>query len=197
MNHQHIAIEDLENLIADPYETLEVEYKRWMDLGNATHQRRIARHLCALANHGGGYLVFGIDDDMTVSPNPPLSLEAYSHDVINAIGRRHLSPQPHCDVRIVTRNGAEHPVVVVPSHGETPLTIRGAGNDDSGKGARDGIVYVRAPGPCSISIHEFPELWRPLIVRCHAAMVAALDVDGDGIISEAEQTRPSEPAGEG
>ena len=182
MNHEHIGSENLERLITDPYETLAVEYKRWMDLRDNTHRRRIARHICALANHGGGYLVFGIDDDMTPSPNRPDDLAPYSHDEINAIGRRHLVPQPHCDVRLIL----DHPVVVVPSHGDVPVTIRASGNDDSGKGIRDGIVYIRAPGPCSISIHEFPELWRPLIARCHAAMVAVLDTDGDGRLSASE-----------
>jgi len=187
MNQRPNGSGDLEPLVADPNETLDVEYKRWMDLRKPMHERRIARHICALANHGGGYLVFGIDDDMTPSPAPPDSLEGYSHDIVNAIGRRHLIPQPHCDVRIVQLNGTAYPIVIVPPHGETPVSIRGAGSDDSAKGVRDGIVYIRAPGPCSISIHEFPELWRPLIVRCHAAMVATLDADGDGALSAAER----------
>lgn len=186
MNIERIESESLERLIDDPYETLDVEYKRWMDLRDAGNRRRIARHICALANHGGGYLVFGIDDDMTPSPEPPADLAAYSHDAINAIGRRHLVPQPHCDVRIVL----DHPVIVVPSHGETPVSIRASGNDDSGKGVRDGIVYIRAPGPCSISIHEFPELWRPLIVRCHAAMVAALEA-GESVTTDSLENPPA------
>ena len=61
----------LQELVDAPRERLDVEYKAWLDLTDGPTRAKLARHLCALANFGGGFLVFGIDDDMTPSgPRP-------------------------------------------------------------------------------------------------------------------------------
>ena len=61
-------------LVEIPQERLDAEYKSWMDLNGNEARAKVAKHLCALANGGGGFLVFGFDDDM--SP----SLAAYRPD---------------------------------------------------------------------------------------------------------------------
>ena len=55
---------DLNDLIEIPRETLEIELKKWLDLSEPVVRANIARHLAALANYGGGYLVFGFEDDL-------------------------------------------------------------------------------------------------------------------------------------
>ena len=50
----------LADLLRDPRETLDVELKVWLDIAaNAEHKATLAKALIALANHGGGYVVFG------------------------------------------------------------------------------------------------------------------------------------------
>jgi hypothetical protein len=44
-------------LLAEPRETLDVEIKSWLDLNNHDHRALVARHVIALANHGGGTLI--------------------------------------------------------------------------------------------------------------------------------------------
>jgi hypothetical protein len=51
-----IAVSGLSDLIAGANENLGVEFKAWMDTGEAEHRAKLARHIAALANHGGGYL---------------------------------------------------------------------------------------------------------------------------------------------
>lgn len=51
---------DLQDLIAVPRETLGIELKAWLDLTDKTVRANIARHVAALANHGGGYMVLGL-----------------------------------------------------------------------------------------------------------------------------------------
>jgi predicted HTH transcriptional regulator len=53
---------DLSELVAGRSEDLGVEYKAWMETSQPEIRAKLARHIAALANHGGGYLIFGVDD---------------------------------------------------------------------------------------------------------------------------------------
>ena len=55
-------------------------------------RRNIARHIAGLANHGGGYPVFGFRDDRAPNPSPPFQLESFSRDNISSIIKRYLAP---------------------------------------------------------------------------------------------------------
>jgi predicted HTH transcriptional regulator len=66
---------ELRELVDHPNETLDCEYKSWLDLStDNTARADLARHIAALANHGGGQLVFGFkDQDLTYAgPKPHL-----------------------------------------------------------------------------------------------------------------------------
>ncbi|MDP6818944.1 MAG: hypothetical protein QF449_13000 [Alphaproteobacteria bacterium] len=50
----------LADLLSDPRETLGVELKVWLDIvDNAEHKAILAKAIIALANHGGGHVIFG------------------------------------------------------------------------------------------------------------------------------------------
>jgi predicted HTH transcriptional regulator len=49
-------------IVDSPVERPEVEYKAYLDLTEAKHRADLARHIAALANYGGGHIVFGIDN---------------------------------------------------------------------------------------------------------------------------------------
>jgi predicted HTH transcriptional regulator len=113
---------DLADLVDNPRETPDVEVKGWLDLDDSVTRANLARHIAALANYGGGYLVFGISDDLTRDQNRPQSLEKFNRDVFSSIVRKYLTPTLQCDVAIVTASdGVEFPVVRVPSHGAVPI----------------------------------------------------------------------------
>ncbi|QJU57387.1 ATP-binding protein [Sphingomonas sp. AP4-R1] len=160
------------NLLADlverRLEAPDVEYKNWMPLTEAVERAKIARHICALANGGGGWLVFGFDDDGGVSMPRPGDLAAYDQDQINGIGEKYLEPQPHCEVHLVTASsGLVYPVIRVPAHGSVPVCAKADGPQEKGRpqGIVRGVHYVRAPGPKSVPINT-PELWRDVLRRC-------------------------------
>ena len=71
----------LQDLVDAPMERLDVEYKAWLNLDDKESQATLAKHLCALANHGGGYVVFGIEDDMTPVEQPPREAGPYDSSV--------------------------------------------------------------------------------------------------------------------
>ena len=159
---------ELQELVESPNETLGVEYKGWLDLANDTPARaNLARHIAALANFGGGKLVFGFSDDMAFAgPNPHNF--AYNRDLISGIVRRYLDPTFQCDVfDIVSAAGNSHPVIVVPAHGATPICAKGGGPEVNGRATCivRGTYYLRKPGPESAPIVEGAD-WTAVIRRC-------------------------------
>ena len=52
----------IDALIEFPREGMSVEYKSWLDLTDNCDQAKLAKAISALANFGGGYLVFGFDE---------------------------------------------------------------------------------------------------------------------------------------
>jgi hypothetical protein len=160
---------DLSDLIEFPRETLDVELKEWLDLKNGLVRAKLARHLAALANHGGGYLVFGIKNDLSIDEQRPSSLVDYNQDEFTSIVKRYLMPTFQCEVSIViNKYGTEFPLVRVPSHKRVPIVAKADGpKDDRGRiqGITAGTYYIRKPGPESAPIVG-PEEWAALIRRC-------------------------------
>jgi hypothetical protein len=159
---------ELRELVDSPTETLEVEYKSWLNLEDGESRADVARHIAALANHGGGRIVFGFTDDMAFAGPNPHPKPAIDRDCISAIVKRYLEPPFQCDVDIVASSaGNEHPVVTVPPHGATPVCAKANGPEKNGKpkGIIQGTYYVRKPGPASAPVLT-PTEWGPLIRRC-------------------------------
>jgi hypothetical protein len=174
------STEDLQELVDRPRETLAVEIKGHLDLKSGAHQAHLARHVCALANFGGGYIVFGFDNDL--SPvSLPLDLTTHYHrDVVSSIVTSYLSPALLCDVAYVTgAAGRTHPIIRVPAHGVVPICARKNGPHDAQnrpQGIATPHVYIRAVGPNgpeSVPMSR-PEDWEKLIRRCVLADRTAL-----------------------
>src|SRR5450755_143840 len=120
---------ELRELVDSPNETLDTEYKEWLDLADNTEARAdTARHIAALANHGGGRIVFGFTDSMEICPPNPFSKVTYDHDLIAGIVKKYLEPTFHCDVQIVRSTaGKDFPIVIVPPHGAVPICSNAGG----------------------------------------------------------------------
>ena len=140
-----------------------------MDLSTPENKSKIAKHLCALANFGGGWLIFGISDDGTHSEPHAEDLSLYSQDIINSIVARYLHPVFHCNVYFAQskKTKKNYPVVRVPPHGAQPVSAKADGPlvNKQRVGVTKGIHYTRLPGPRSEPI-DTPELWRPVLHRC-------------------------------
>jgi predicted HTH transcriptional regulator len=82
----------------------------------------LARHLAALSNHGGGYLIFGVNYK-TREPEGATALDPklFGEDAISAIIKRYLDPRFQCRVEWAESNGVSYPIVIVPAHGARPL----------------------------------------------------------------------------
>jgi predicted HTH transcriptional regulator len=148
---------DLVSLLLGDSEDLGVEYKAWMDLQPGDARAELAKDLAALSNHGGGYLLFGVDDK-TRKPQgvSNFDLNDFGEDAIAGIVKRYLDPPFQCRVRRIVHDGVEYPVIIVPPHGARPVIAKADGpHDAKGRvtGVRQGVIYVRDVGPASLDFH--------------------------------------------
>jgi hypothetical protein len=172
---------ELQELIDSPNEVPAVEYKEWLDFSAPGVRADIARHVAALSNYGGGFLVFGFQDDMQPGGPNPYATKC-TRDLIAGIVRRYLEPPIQCDVADVVagQGGESHPVVIVPPHGATPICAKAGGPVVNGKpeGIVEGTYYTRKIGPESAPIRTAAE-WAPIIRRCalhdRAALLDVID----------------------
>lgn len=159
----------LSDLLVDPAETLDVEIKPWLDIADKADFARIAKALIALANHGGGSLVFGYSrqpDGTYVPATPrPATLDTYNTDAINGIVERFAEPQFHCSTNFVQdkATGDPHPIVRVPGNHTVPIRARRHG--PNGTIISEGTYYIRRPGPKSEGPQSGHE-WDVLLRRC-------------------------------
>jgi predicted HTH transcriptional regulator len=122
---------DLSDLLAGTSENLGIEFKAWMDTSNGEVRAKLARHIAALANHGGGYLIFGVDDK-TRRPLGKTTLDPslFSQDAITGIIKKYLDPRLQILVEHVAHEGITYPVLVIPPHGARPVVAIADGPQD-------------------------------------------------------------------
>lgn len=182
----------LSELVAARSEDLGVEYKAWMDTSPAEARAKIARHIAALANHGGGYLVFGVDDQTRLPMGETeLDRRVFDQDTIAGIVQKYLDPRVQVRVEEAEHDGVGYPVLVVPSHEGRPVIAIADGPQNDKKqpvGIRQGEIYVRAAGPQSVPIRGADQ-WNGLLDRCLRHRADLL-----GQILRQSIARPSRPS---
>jgi hypothetical protein len=170
---------DLRDMVEAPCRSLEVEYKSWRNLDHTEDRAELARDIAALANHGGGFIVFGFDErTLTPDDTDPFRTDC-TIDRITAIVRAYLDPPIRCDVvPVMSTAGVVHPVIRVAGHDATPVCVRQDGPViGSVKLIERGAYYIRKHGPIAAGRHigiprpqsgriEIPQDWAPLIRRC-------------------------------
>ena len=159
----------LETLVQYPKEDLNKEYKNWLDLSDRESQADLAKALIAIANHGGGYVVLGFNEDeaknLVIDEKRPENLNNYCQDRINGIIQRYADPVFHCECHLVEHPGdnQKYPIFIVPGGHKTPIRTKiGSPNE---RLFRAHVYLVRRPGPKSESPQSAQE-WNELITRC-------------------------------
>src|ERR1019366_5965902 len=160
--------ETYQDLIDSPSETLSVEYKSWLDITDNEVRADLARHIAAIANHGGGMIIFGFNDDLAITMPSPFVEGIIARDSVVGIVKKYLEPTLHCHVELLhSSKGTTHPIIIVPSHENVPICSKAGGPIVEGKprGIVVGTYYTRKPGPESERILSAAE-WSPIIRRC-------------------------------
>lgn len=188
---------DMQDLVEVPCRSLDVEYKSWRNLDHAEDRAELARDIAALANHGGGFIVFGFRE-LTLLPDEtdPFRTNC-SAEKVASIVRTYLDPPVKCEiVNVLSSSRVLHPVIRVPAHGTTPVCVRQDGPLVGGeKLIERGAYYIRKHVPVSTGRHfgmplpqsrriEVPQDWASLIRRCvrsdREALLGMLDAAIEG-----------------
>ncbi|HEY6430893.1 MAG TPA: hypothetical protein VIZ17_02840 [Acetobacteraceae bacterium] len=167
---------DLQELVDAPRRTLETEYKGWRNLDNPEDQVEIARDVAAIANSGGGQILFGFNE-ATLAPidTDPFGTVCTQEHVLR-LTRRWLEPAPRCEVLAVRSSAGDlHPVIRIAGHGTVPVCARRSAPfvPESCRVSR-GDVYIRrhrqpqrlGPPLIETGCIETAQEWAPLIRRC-------------------------------
>ena len=159
----------LSDLLREPREDLDVEIKNWLDLNsNREHKAVLAKALIALANHGGGFVLLGLervgDGSYAEAAGRQESLAQFDQDVINGIVTYYAEPSFHCAVEVVEQpgTGLRYPVISVPP---SAVPVRSKRDGPEGRGITRSQYYIRRPGPSSEPPLNGQE-WSTFIRRC-------------------------------
>jgi hypothetical protein len=157
-------------LLDFPREDLGTEIKDWLPLHEKISQANLSIALIALANHGGGYILFGFREDTagwSASGRCPHPQQHYAQDAINNILKAYAEPVFACDVHHIASSGrTAHVVVRVPGGHRVPIRSKKDGPPRSRLKAD--VYYIRRPGPESAPPGSGRE-WDDLLRRCLTA----------------------------
>ena len=150
-------------------ESLDVEVKNWLNgLQSNDDKARLAKEIIALANHGGGYIFIGFEDEDDNGFHPEISPEeielgAFTQDTVSSLVERFAEPACQCTLGNFTRDGSDisHPVIFVPGEHRTPIWAK-RGNEAAN--LKQKTVYIRGVGAQSRSPINQDE-WEKLIDR--------------------------------
>jgi len=167
MNNKRIQF-----LIDNLQESLDVEVKNWLNgVQSNDEQARLAKEVIALANHGGGYIFIGFEDENDLGFHaeiPPKSgeLEAFSQDKIASIVQKYTSPSCQCSIGLFKREEGKisHPVIVVPGNHRTPVWAKKDSPTSGSANLKQKTVYIRGTGAQSRP-PESQDEWEKLIDR--------------------------------
>jgi hypothetical protein len=120
--------EQILSLVTSPRETLETEYKPWIDMDIPEGQAVLVLACLALRNYGGGCLVIGFRDragQLQALPAPPYAIrEKFSGDAVaRLVGKYSLSPFETV-VHLVPHDRVEHPVIEVAADIRVPAVTK-------------------------------------------------------------------------
>jgi len=176
-------MDDLTRIVLEPEETLEIELKAWLDLSENGHKAKLAKELIALANHGGGAVILGIDDTTLTAIERPDEYSV-SADTINGIVARYADPIFHCSVKEVEG----HPVIGIPGGHKVPIRAKRDGPNGE---IQQHVYYIRRAGPNSEAPQNGLE-WDEVIRRCIDNREAELESMVTRVV-KAQKLEPEEP----
>jgi hypothetical protein len=161
----------IQEIVAHRSESLNVEFKRWIDPRTPAGAAKVVKATLALRNRNGGSLVIGFDDktlDPVYDDMPSDVHDAFHVDTIQGLVSRYASEIFEVRVDFVNLNGREHPVISVPSGVRTTVAAKADLVDGTKKLIRVHDVYFRnltSNGTPSTSIATYRD-WSDIIQIC-------------------------------
>jgi len=139
----------LKELVDRQTESLNIEFKRWIDPKSPEGISKIIKACIAMRNNNGGFFFIGFDEesrqpDIDNTPTQDVR-ELFNLDDIQSIVSRYAYPQFEIDIRFVEKDGREYPVVCIEEGIRTPVATKSELRDSRGNKLliKQNTVYVR------------------------------------------------------
>lgn len=138
----------LEKAIAARRESKQVEFKCSFDPASSGEWCEVIKDIVAIANSGGGIIIFGVNDDGTLSGLPVEAIGRIDHaDLTSKISKYTGSTDSQIEIQDVEKQGSLLPAFVIHPTA-TPLVFGNPGTYDVGAGKQKtafgrGTVYFR------------------------------------------------------
>ncbi len=137
----------IDDLVSRPSESLNIEIKRWINPDEPEGIAKIVKAALAIRNRNGGFLLVGFEDKTWMpDTGAPADVRAtFNLDKIQGIISRYASEMFEVKVAFGSRDGLEHPVIVIPDGVRTPVAAKRDLKDvaQSKVLIREGEVYFR------------------------------------------------------
>jgi hypothetical protein len=165
----------LRRLVTNPRETLDTEYKPWIDLDIPEGQAILVKTCLGLRNHGGGRLVIGFRDrrgtlDPLQAPQYDVREKFSGDSVSRLVGRYSLRPFATA-VYLLSHRHTNYPVIEIASGIRTPVVAKKSILGVTGVVLLvKNVVYVRTlepNGTASTAIAGRDD-WEHMMEVCHA-----------------------------
>jgi hypothetical protein len=142
MVDQFLEISNPVEFLERPVERNEIDYKKQLNR-DRKGKADFIMNTAAIANYGGGVLVFGVDGENLVGVDDQ-DLKFYDSAALQGIVQKTLSPIPKLSCEIVEHENKKFPFVRIASIVNAPILITRDFQDDQGKHLlRPGDVYIR------------------------------------------------------
>lgn len=136
----------INDLVAAPSESLNVEIKRWIDPDEPDGIAKLIKAAFAIRNRNGGFFLIGFDNN-TLAPedsNRPNDVHSVFHvDNIQGIISKFSSDVFEIAVGFAKRDGRGYPVIIIPDGVRTPVAARCDLRSGSTFLIREGDIYFR------------------------------------------------------
>jgi hypothetical protein len=162
----------INDLVAHPSESLNVEIKRWINPDDCEGIAKIVKAALAIRNRNGGFFLIGFDDQSLMpdtGTRPPDVRTVFHLDKVQALVSKYASEIFEIGVGFGNRDGLEYPVIVIPEGVVAPVAAKRGLMDDAGHCLiREGEFYfrtLRSNGTPSTARAQ-PSDWQDIIEIC-------------------------------
>lgn len=139
----------LKEVVDRQTESLNIEFKRWIDPKSPEGISKIVKACIAMRNNNGGYFFVGFDEearqpDICNTPDQDIR-ELFNLDEIQSCISKYAYPQFEIDIRFVEKGGIDYPVICIGEGIRTPVSTKSELRDLSGNKLliKQNTVYVR------------------------------------------------------
>ncbi|WP_371371010.1 helix-turn-helix domain-containing protein [Sporomusa aerivorans] len=165
--------EYLKKLVDRQTESLNVEFKRWIDPKSPEGISKIIKASIAMRNNNGGFFFIGFDEESRQPDldNAPIQdvRDLYNLDDIQSIISKYAYPQFEIDIRFVEKGGQDYPAICISEGIRTPVSTKSELRNANDKLLiKQNTVYVRtlkSNGTPSTSEATYQD-WDKLINIC-------------------------------